>query len=37
MELHAKKHNKSWRQAEALVRRHLLAFLFFASACFRPQ
>src|SRR6185436_21101527 len=24
VELHAKKHNKSWRQAEALVRRHLL-------------
>jgi len=24
VELHARKHNKSWRQAEALVRRHLL-------------
>ena len=24
VELHAKKHNKSWKQAEALVRRHLL-------------
>jgi hypothetical protein len=24
VEFHAKKHNKSWRQAEALVRRHLL-------------
>jgi hypothetical protein len=24
VELHAKKHNKSWRQADALVRRHLL-------------
>jgi integrase len=24
VELHAKKHNKSWRQAEALVHRHLL-------------
>src|SRR5262245_66450743 len=24
VELHAKKHNKSWAQADALVRRHLL-------------
>jgi integrase len=24
LELHAKKHNKSWKQADALVRRHLL-------------